>query len=44
MENIMVYGDIVMIIKSATIYEHAEQVTQRTISNKKTQEILNYFK
>ncbi|MEO7975558.1 HET-C-related protein [Flavobacterium sp.] len=31
-------------LQSATVYEHAEQVTQRTISNKKTQEILNYFK
>jgi hypothetical protein len=35
---------IISRLQSATIYEHAEQVTQRTISNKKTQEILNYFK
>lgn len=31
-------------LQSATVYEHAEQVTQRTVSNKKTQEILKYFK
>lgn len=31
-------------LESATVCEHAEQVTQRTISNKKVQEILNYFK
>lgn len=31
-------------LQSATVYEHAEQVTKRTVSNKKVQEILNYFK
>ncbi|WP_269236272.1 HET-C-related protein [Flavobacterium flavigenum] len=31
-------------LQSATVYEHAEKVTQRTVSNKKVQEILNYFK
>ncbi|KUJ60508.1 hypothetical protein AR687_17195 [Flavobacteriaceae bacterium CRH] len=31
-------------LQSATLYEYAEQVTQSTISNKKTQEIANYFK
>lgn len=36
--------DIIQRLHSATPYEQAEQVTQRTISNKKVQEILNYFK
>ncbi|CAD0006289.1 CAP domain-containing protein [Flavobacterium salmonis] len=31
-------------LQSATPYEHAEKVTERAISNKKVQEILNYFK
>ncbi|WP_281310215.1 HET-C-related protein [Flavobacterium flavigenum] len=36
--------DIIPRLQSATLYEHAEQVTERVISNKKVQEILNYFK
>lgn len=36
--------EIIKRLQSSTPYEHAEQVTQRTISNKKVQEILNYFK
>lgn len=36
--------EVIKRLQSATIYEHAEQVTQRTVSNKKTQEILKYFK
>ncbi|KIA98888.1 hypothetical protein OA93_08370 [Flavobacterium sp. KMS] len=35
---------IITRLQSSTPYEHAEQVTQRAISNKKVQEILKYFK
>lgn len=36
--------DIILRLQSATVYEHAEQVIQRTISAKKITAILNYFK